>query len=269
MKFYIWFVLLSLMLFSGVYSQSPAWKGFDTRSAGVSLNLHWMQLNDAHFSPLPYNGPGAELNIVSVRHYSDVRRHLTLGAKADYLWNSHGFKSLYIQPEFRFGFTFLVNGLSADNALSFLGGGINATSRIYRFLSEQPDHIFWATSYTLEFNYILDIEINNDRKAFLELNLPVAGMVSRPGEESHYSYQLPGIGEYMKRLHENPGFATWDQMQAINLQLLMDLSRSRRKSVNIGYELDFARFSEPAPAIYFTNSIFLRIFLDVFVLGNR
>jgi hypothetical protein len=270
MKLYIRFITLGLFICSWSGAQSPAWLGYDTRSAGISLNLHWMQLNDNYFSPLSYNGPGIELNIVSVRHYGGVRRrHLDIGARADYLWNSYGFNSYFIQPGFSWGMTYLCNGLSGDNAISFIGGGLNATSRIYKFINEEPDHIFWATSYMLEFNYILDFEINNDRKAFLEIKVPLAGLVSRPGLNNHYSYQLPGIDEYLKRLHENIGFATLNSFQSLNFQALVDLSRSRRKSVNIGYELDFTRFTGPSDAVYFTNSLFMKVFLDAFVLGKR
>ena len=264
MKNYIIFIFAGL-LFSGAYSQSPAWKTFDTRSAGLSVNIHWMQLNDAHFSPLRYDGPGGELKIQSVRYYGDVRRHFAIGAKADYLQNRQGFNSFFIQPEFRGGLGFKINDLSTGNAVTYLGGEINATSRMYRFVNEEPDHLYWATSYTAEFSYIMDVDIGIERKAFLELRLPLAGMVSRPMEENYYSYQLPGFNEYIKRLHENFHFATWNRMQAVNLQMLMDISRTRRNSVTLGYELDFARFLNPTQAMYFTNSLFVRIFFDVFV----
>lgn len=260
-----WIVFIFLILFTDAYSQ-PAWKKFDTKSSGLTLRMNWMQLNDTHFSPLRYNGPGGELNILSVRYYGDLRRYLNLGAKAGYLWNNNGFHSLYLQPDIGAGLTFLVDDLSSGDALSFLGGGINATSGIYSFLNEDPDHIHWATSYFLEFHYVLDVEMSVDRKAFLELKIPLAGMISRPSADDLYTFQLPGFGEYMKRIHKDAGFATWDKMQALNMQVLMDISRSRRSSVSLGYELDFARFSEPAPAVYFTNSLFLRIFFDVFVI---
>jgi hypothetical protein len=261
----IFFIFSGLLLLPGALAQSPAWKKYDTRSAGISLNLHWMQLNDAHFSPLLYNGPGSELKIISVRTYGELRRNFSLGAKADYLRNRYGFNSYHIKPEFRGGLGFKFNDLSTRNATSYLGGEINATSRLYRFVNEDPDHIYWATSYTLEFNYTLDIDMSDDRKAFFEIKFPVGGMVSRPYENNYNSFQLPGFNEYMKRLHENFHFATWDQMQALNMQLLYDLSRTRRSSVTLGYELDFARFSRPSPAMYFTNSLFIRIFYDVFV----
>lgn len=260
-----WIVIFCLILFGDAYAQ-PAWKKFDTKSSGLALQMNWMQLSDNHFSPLRYNGPGTELNILSVRYYGDMRRYFNLGAKAGYLWNNNGFNSMCLQPEVGAGLTFLADNLSSANALSFLGGGINATSRIYRFLNEDPDHIHWATSYALEFHYILDVEISENRKALMEIKLPVAGMISRPSADDYYTFQLPGFSEHMKRIHKDSGFATWDKMQALNMQVVMDLSRSRRSSVSLGYELDLARFTEPSPAVYFTNSLFLRIFFDVFVI---
>jgi hypothetical protein len=259
----LFFILSGLLLLPGAYSQSPAWKKYDVRSSGISLNLHWMQLNDAHFSPLLYNGPGSELKIISVRTYGDKRRHFALGAKADYLWNRYGLNSYHIKPEFRGGLGFKIR--DTRNITTYAGGEVNASSRLYRFVNEDPDHLYWATSYTLEFNYILDADIDDDRKASLEIRFPLAGMVSRPSDDNYYSFQLPGFNEYMRRLHENFHFATWNRMQAVNMQMLVDLSRTRRSSVTLGYQLDFARFSEPSPAMYFTNSLFIRIFYDVFV----
>lgn len=262
---FIFFIFSGFFLLPGAWSQSVTWKKYDTRSAGISLNLHWMQLNDAHFSPLRYNGPGSELKIISIRTYGDLRRSLSLGVKADYLWNSLGFNSYHVKPDLRGGLGFKISDLSTRNATTYMGGEINGTTRLYRFINEDPDHIYWATSYTLGFNYILDLDLSNDRKAFFELRLPVGGMISRPSEDNYYSFQLPGFNEYMKRLHENFRFATWNQMQALDMQLLVDLSRTRRSSVTLGYQLDFARFSRPSPSMYFTNSLFIRIFYDVFV----
>ncbi|MFO7924546.1 MAG: hypothetical protein R6U58_12735 [Bacteroidales bacterium] len=264
MKPYLWTFILWLFLVSGAYSQ-PSFRSYETRSSGFSLNLHWMQFGDKYFSPLRYNGPGGEINILSVRNYGDIRRHLRLGAKTDYMWNSLDFNAVYIQPVLGGGLSWVVNDLSTKNAFSYIGANLSGTSRFYRFLNEDPDHIYWATSYTLDLYYLFDIEFNKDRKAVIELTMPVAGIVSRPAPESHYTFQLPGFGEYVKRLHENIGFATFNNMQAANLRLITDLSRTRRYSVSMGYEMDFARFSDPRPVIFLSNSLLVRFYFDVLV----
>ncbi len=138
-------------------------------------------------------------------------------------------------------------------------------TRIYRFVNEDPDKIHWTTSYTLDFHFVFDLEIDRDRKFIAEVRIPLAGAVSRPSEDDHYTFQFPGFGRYMKRLHENTGFAGPHNMQALNLRLAYDISRSRRRAFSIGYEGDFARFSEPAPVIYLSNSIFLRFNYLAFV----
>lgn len=264
MKTFFLLLISGLFLLTDIYPR-PTFRSYETRSAGLALNFHWMQMNDAFFSPLRYDGPGGELKILSSRNYGNIRRHLSLGAKADYLWNSLDFYALYLQPKLAVGLSWPVAALLTDRSFSYLGGTATATSRMYSFRNEDPDHLYWSTSYTLDFYYLLDVELESGKKVFLELNLPLAGMVSRPSEESHYSFQMPGFGEYMKRLHENIGFATLNRMQALNICLTMDLSRSRRRSVSIGYEMDFARITKPGPVIYFTNSLFIRMFLDVLV----
>ena len=257
-------ILLSLFVFPDAGSQ-PSFRTYETRSAGISMNLHWMQFVDNHFSPLRYNGPGGSLSIHSARHYGDIRRYLVLGAKADYMWNNLGFNAVYLKPELSGGLALKVNDLSTDISLSYIGGAITATSRLYRFENEDPGHIYWATSYTLDLHYFLDVEIERGKKVLAELNIPLAGAVSRPPEENYSSYQLPGFAEHMRTIHQGTGFATFDRMQAVNLKLLMDIRRTRRNSLSLGYELDFARFSKPEPVIFFSNSLFLRFIIDALV----
>ncbi|TVR70588.1 MAG: hypothetical protein EA408_10955 [Marinilabiliales bacterium] len=235
------------------------------RITGVTLNMNWMQMADRYFSPLRYNGPGAQLEIFSVRDNVTMRRHLNLGAKADYMLNRHGFEAFYLQPAFSLGLTFLVDPLSSDNGFTYAGGSASAMTRMYRFVNEDPDKVHWTTSYTLDFHYVFDLEIDRDKKLIAELKIPLAGAVSRPSDDIQYTFQFPGFGRYMIRLHENIGFAGPHNMQALNLRLAYDLSRTRRRAFTIGYEVDFARFSEPAPVIYFSNSIFFRFNYLAFV----
>ncbi len=261
---FIWVTVLAVLLVSGVNSQ-PNFRSQEIRSSGFSLNLNWLQLTDNTFSPLRYNGPGIDLRILSVRDYNQMRRHLQIGARGDYLWNRLDFTSYYFQPSFIWGLTFLIPDLSADNASSFFGGSLNATSRIYRFNNEDPERIYWTTSYSLDLNYLFDLEINRDRFMFVEIRVPVAAAVSRPSDEINYTYQLPGFGEYIKRLHENIGFATLDKLQSANLKIIMDLSRSRRSSFSIGYEVDFFRFAGTEQVMYLSNSLLLRMYIDALV----
>ncbi len=265
MKLYILIILIGVLFMSEAYSQPPFRKSLETRSAGLVLNMHWLQLNDAQFSPLNYSGPGGEIMISSVRSYDNIRRHLNIGASGDYIQNSLGFNAVYLRPEIVVGVTYLVNDLSTENSLSYFGGSFSATSRMYRFLNEDPDHLYWATSYTVDFHYFFDMEVGEKRRGLFELRFPIAGVSSRPSDDNHYSFQLPGFGEYMKRLHENIGFSTWNTMQAVNATLLIDLSRTRKRSFSLGYELDFARFTKPEPVIYLSNSLFLRLFIDSLV----
>jgi hypothetical protein len=265
MKLYILILLTGVLFLNETHSQPPFRKSLETRSAGLVINMHWLQLNDAQFSPLSYSGPGVEISLSSVRSYDNIRRHLSIGASGDYLQNSFGFNAVYLRPEIVAGVTYLVNDISTENSLSYIGGSFSATSRMYRFLNEDPDHLYWATTYTLDFHYFFDMEVGEKRRALLELRFPIAGVASRPSDDYHYSFQLPGFGEYMKRLHENIGFSTWNTMQAVNATVLIDLSRTRRRSFSLGYELDFARFTRSEPVIYLSNSLFIRFFIDSLV----
>ncbi len=235
------------------------------RSAGASFNMQWFQLADRQFSPLRYNGPGGTFRIFSVADRRYLRRHLSFGASGDYLWNRLEFEALYIQPEITAGVTVPVDGLSTELGISHVGGNITATSRLYRFINEDPAHIHWTTSYSIDFHYRFDYEIDRDKKVIAVLNVPLAGAVSRTPSDRHYTFQFPGFGQYLRRIHEDIRFMTVDRMQAANLKVTYDLSRSRRRSLCIGYEADFARFAHPEPVIYFSNSIFLRINLYTLV----
>jgi hypothetical protein len=264
LRLYLWCILLLVCGYTSAYAKQP-FRSVETRSSGISVNLNWMQMADASFSPLRYEGPGIDFKILSAKSYGNRRRHLYLGAQVDYLRNRLDFQAHYIQPGLGWGLTFLVPDLSSDDALSYMGGTISARTRIYRFVNEDPDHIYWSTSYTLDFHYFFDLEINRDRKVFAELNLPLAGLLSRPAAEIGYTFQLPGFGEHMKRIHENFGFATLNSMQSANLKLIVDLKRTRIRSLSVGYEVDFTRFTKPEPVIYLSNSLLLRMYFDAFV----
>ncbi len=229
------------------------------RTAGAAFNMHWMQFTDSGFSPLRYNGPGGTFRIFSVVDRGHLRRHFAIGGKADYLWNRLGFDSWYLQPEIGGGLTFPVDALSTDQGISHAGGNISATYRVYRFMNEDPGHIYWTTSYTLDFHYIFDYEFDRDKNFVAVLNIPLAGAVSRPAEERNQTFQFPGFSQYFMRIHENTGFVTLDKMQAANIRLSYDITRSRRRSFSIGYEVDFARFAHPEPVMYFSNSLFFRL----------
>ena len=271
MKHCLFIISLILLVFQQAVSQphfGPARPNVSSpidRSAGVALNMQWFQLADRQFSPLRYNGPGATFRIFSVADRGYLRRHMSFGASGDYLRNRLGFEALYIQPQITGGVTFPVDGLSTDMGISYAGGNITATSRLYRFINEDPAHVHWTTSYSIDFHYIFDHEIDRDKKVIVVLNIPLAGAVSRTPVDRHYTFQFPGFGQHLKRIHEDIGFMTVDRMQAANLKITYDLSRSRRRSVCIGYEADFARFTHPEPVIYFSNSIFLRINLYALV----
>ena len=265
MKLYLLIILSGFLFLSEVHSQQAFKKSLETRSAGLFMNFHWLQMNDAGFSPLKYSGPGGEIKLSSVRSYDNIRRHFSIGASGDYIQNNLNFYAYYLKPELTGGLTFLADNISTENSLSYVGASFSATSRMYRFINEDPDHLYWATSYTLDFQYFFDMEVGKTRRALFELNIPVVGLASRPTAESHYSFQMPGFYEYLKRLHENPGFVTWNTMQAVNVSLVMDLSRTRKRSLSLGYELDFARFLKPEPAVYLSNSLFLRVYFDVLV----
>lgn len=264
MKHYLLIISLILTGFNQAVSQphfGPSLPNVSSpvdRTTGAAFNAQWFQLADRQFSPLRYNGPGGTFRIFSVIDQSYMRRHFSLGAGGDYVWNRLDFEALYLQPEITAGVTFPVDGLSTDFGVSYAGGNMTATSRIYRFINEDPDHIYWTTSYSLDFHYIFDYEIERDKKVIAVLNIPLAGAVSRSPVDRHYTFQFPGFGQYVKKIHENIGFMTVDRMQAANLKITYDLSRSRRRSLCIGYEADFARFTHPEPVIFFSNSIFLR-----------
>ncbi len=234
----------------------------ETVSSGFYVKTHFLQFKDDLFSPLRYNGPSGEVNFLSIRYPSDFRSSLSLGVQAGYFENRFSLNGWQLSPRFCFTYAAKLQGASGRGVNTFLGPALSGNSRISFYTDEDPDHFYWLTTYSIDLFFVTEIELERDRILFLEIRAPLASMLSRPRQNNSPSYHIMETREIIKRIHRNISFYTVDNLQSVNLKLMVDLSRSNRGSVTLGYEADFTRFSGSSPVMYFNNGILLRVMFD-------
>lgn len=259
-------IFTAVVLFS-VFFNSHAQRFFrpeirETLSSGFYVKTHFLQFKDDTFSPLRYNGPSGEVRYLSVRYPSGFRSSLSLGMQAGYFENRFSFNGWQLNPRFSFTFAAKLEGASGRGVRTFIGPAVTGNSRITLYKDEDPDHIYWFTSYSMDLFFVTEIELERDRMLFLEIRAPLAAMVSRTAQNNTQSYHIMETGEIIKRIHRDISFYTVDNLQSVNLKLMVDLSRTNRGSVTLGYEADFTSFSGSAPVLYFNNGILLRVMFD-------
>lgn len=254
------FLLLTTISASAQRKYRPGIR--ETVSSGFFLKTHLVQLKEGVFSPLRYHGPSAEINYVTLRYPGDFRRSLEIGAQSGYLINRLELGGWHLAPHLSMSYSYNIEGASSGDLNTFLGARLSGNSRMVFFTGEDPHHLYWVTAYTLGLICVADIELTRDRMMFFEISIPLAGAVSRPPGGERSSYQVMERGSIIKRLHEDPVFSTFDNLQAANIKLMVDISRTNRGSLTLGYEADFLRFAGPEPVTYLNNGLFLRVFFD-------
>jgi hypothetical protein len=101
----------------------------------------------------------------------------------------------------------------------WMGGRVAASTDVAFFGKWDDSHIYWLTSYTLGVSGSVERLIGAARVLALEWNVPVLGLVSRPGYPILYKAQNPSFGAVAARLSENPRFASLDEHRAVDLTL--------------------------------------------------
>ncbi len=234
----------------------------ETLSTGFYVKTHLLQQKDDAFSPLRYNGPSGELNLITIKYPGNFRRSLELGMQAGYIENRFKLSGWHVNPRLSFSYSVKVDGLSGRDSWVYAGPAISGNTSITFFSDEDPHHIYWFTCYSLDLFFVAGFEVDRSRMLFLEAGIPLAAVVSRPGPQNSSSYHIMEMGEILRRVHSNARFTTVDEFQSANLKLMVDLTRTNRGSVTLGYEMLFLRYSGEVPATYFNNGAFLRVMFD-------
>lgn len=246
--------------------QRIRFKAYEVRASGLNIKGDFFQLKERLISPLTYSGTGLQADYFMMKEGEFSRNYFHLGLNVDYASNRFGLDVIFVQPEFVLSHTWITHLAYNDKQKILIGGAFSAKPRAYKFLNENNEHIHWMTSYTLDLHYILEQELDRERKFWLEVQIPLLGVMFRPDAESFYSVQLPGIWEMTKRLHTNPEFASLHNFQSICFKAFIDLYAGERGAFSVGYETDFASFSKPVRASVITHSLTMRLMFNRLVI---
>ena len=264
---------LLLIFFASFYQgsnlsgqQRIRFKAYEVRATGLTIKGDLFQLKERLISPIAYTGTGLQLDIFRLMEGEYGRNYFNLGLNVDYAKNSLGLNVIYFQPEFVISHTRMTHMAYNDKQKILLGMAFSAKPRAYKFLKEDDNHLYWITSYTLDLHYILEQEIDRERKFWVEFQIPLVGVVFRPERDMFYTVQLPTAWEVTKRLHTNPTFASLHNMQSATLKAFIDLYAGERGALSVGYEADFFSFSKPVRASVLTHSFTIRLMFNRLVI---
>ncbi len=246
--------------------QRIRFKSFEVRSTGLHIKGNFFQLKENLISPLTYSGKGGQIDFFRLMEGEFGRNYFNFGLNLNYARNRFGLNVIYFKPEITVSHTRITGLAYNDKQNILIGLAISAKPRTYRFLDENNSHLNWVNSYTVDLHYILEQEIDNWRKFWIELQIPLVGVVFRPERDIFYSFQLPEAREIFKKIHSNPKFASLHNLQSATFKAFIDLSAGKTGALSIGYEADFATFFRPVRASVLSHSFTLRIMFNRFVL---
>lgn len=271
MKYFIaaFFISLSASFFypNSVFGQQRIrFKAFEVRSSGIQFKGDFFQLKDRLISPLAYSGAGGQIDYFWSMEGEVARNYFNIGLNLDFGRNRFSLDAIYFQPEIIVSHTRITDMAYSDKQQILMGFAVSAKPRLYKFIHEDADHLYWMNSYTLDFHWILEQEIGKTTKLWVELQVPLVGVVFRPEQEIFNSVQLTSLWEIIKSSHSGVNFASLHNFQSATLRAYYDLAADERGALSVGYEADFVTFSRPVRAYVLTHSLTLRFMFNRLVL---
>ncbi|MFC1726415.1 hypothetical protein ACFL4T_12375 [candidate division KSB1 bacterium] len=125
-----------------------------------------------------------------------------------------------------------------DKYSVFAGVITGLNSQLMFYDNWDDSHLYWLTSYYLGVDGMLNYKKSEKSTIFLEINTPIAALVSRPEARILYKTVNPEFSWIIKKLHENLRLTSIHQHFVFN----MSLGYTYRPSAKFGYRL-FWRFS--------------------------
>jgi hypothetical protein len=241
-------------------------KTYEVRSTGLQLKGDFMQMREQLISPLPYKGFGGHFEVYRIKYGEEARNFFSIGFRTDFLKNKHELRALLFRPEFMYSHTRLTE-LSGDKDRRILLG-LAATGKpgIYKFRDEDANHFYWTNHYTLDFHFIYEHETGRDSKFWVELQVPLAGVMFRPEAERPSSIQLPRFFDLARETHSKPSFISLHNFQSVTLRTFYDLMADDSGSISVGYELEFITHASPSRIAFLTHSLAFRFLFNQWVM---
>lgn len=259
--------LLFLLTPDTLQAQRRDWfKTYEVRSTGLQMKGDFMQMSEQLISPLPYKGFGGHFEVYRIKYGEEARNFFSIGFRTDFLKNKHELRALLFRPEFMYSHTRLTELGGDKDRRILLGLAATGKPTVYRFRDEDANHFYWTNHYTLDFHFIYEHETGRDAKFWIEVQIPLAGLMFRPEGERLSSIQLPRFFDLAREVHSKPSFISLHNFQAVTLRSFYDLMADDSGSISVGYELEFNTYASPSRITFLTHSLAFRFLFNQWVM---
>jgi len=126
--------------------------------------------------------------------------------------------SLLFQPSFDFRYAMKAVRVSEDLSL-FLGGTAGWNSRFSFYENWDQAHAYWLTSSYLGLTAGLLRPLDNGGALFLEMDVPLLAVVSRPPERFGYKEFNPDLAWVLKEIHSDPRLTSVHEHTSVTARL--------------------------------------------------
>lgn len=219
---------------------------------GLSVGVDTRNQRDENVNPTRYAGTLGRLTL-HYTHRGPHRRHaIDLGGGGGLGRNRYDRSLLWIDLATRYTFVHRVTRIPTGIWLGFsVGGG----PRLYQFREEDSDHVNWQT--TVDLGPVVQAEhpVVRRRRHDLaaSLALPALGILSRPPRTVTHNNDDPRFGALLSRVHHDPRFASWHNLQRIVLDLRWSVVLTPRVRQSLVWRSEYVRIAVPEPVATWTH----------------
>jgi hypothetical protein len=232
------------LLSTPLHAQDPGDLGASARRWTFDVTGGHANLRDRVFNNTVYSG--ATFGVAFGREWRAGNRlqHGRLGTRLGKLANRYDLPALLVEVDARYAHGRRV-GLCAPAANCYLGLSIGGGPKMHHFEEEDADHIYWITSYDLAAR--LDVRRNQPGlgEVGLEVELPLAGIVSRPAARVEHNNDVASAGYLVRRIHGDLRVATLPAFRGARLAVAYHGGSARRLGAGVRYELVYDQYAEP------------------------
>lgn len=187
---------------------------------GFTLGVSLYEVRDEVLNGLRHRGPSISAGLFRERVSDEAMRRIEVSFAFAPLADRYSpdRSSLLFQPAFDLRYVRNAVQVSEDLSL-FLGGTAGWISRFSFYENWDQAHAYWLTSWYLGLSAGLFRSLDNGGALFLEMDVPLLAVVSRPPGRFEYKEFNPDLGWVLKEIHSDPRLTSIQQHTSVTATL--------------------------------------------------
>jgi hypothetical protein len=212
------FSILSLALSQSGLSQDRSDTTFS--DFGISIGINSYQIKEKVLNKIRHTGLFPALGFSYDWSNEHVRQKVELFLIVNMLKSRYEAETAPVVIDFTLNYTQnrKVTVFHPDLHL-FLGGSVGLYSHMGWFDNWDDSHIYWLTYYYVGLNSLLTYKRPSEPSAYVELNIPLLSLVSRPPERFFYKGINDKFSWIVKEIHKDLKMTTIHQHLVLNVDL--------------------------------------------------